>query len=74
MNSMWHLFCSPLQNSALLDRFGRHGSPFPLRAAMLLCQLLLIEQGNANKFTLNEIVIALLILSPKFFAEAESVP
>lgn len=41
---------------------------------MLLRRLLLIEQGNANKFTLNKNAINLSILSPNFLAEAESVP
>lgn len=40
---------------------------------MLLCQLLLIRRGNVNKFFLKS-VINLLILSPNFLAEAESVP
>lgn len=40
---------------------------------MSLHQLLLIEGRDANKFTLNKTVINLLILSPNFLAEAESV-
>lgn len=40
---------------------------------MLLRQLLLIERGNANKFTLNKSGINLSILSPNSQAEAESV-